>query len=56
MSASASIELKPGDVVSGLDASELVEIRRVSPFGSKVLVEGVGLDSRRLASRPSAAR
>ena len=44
--------LSVGDVVAGLDASELVEIQRVVPFGGKTLVEGVGLDSRRLVKRP----
>ena len=44
----------PGDVVSGLEPSELVEIRRVAPFGGKMLVEGVGLQSRRIVKRPFA--
>ena len=35
--------LAPGDIVSGLEPSELVEIRRIVPFGSKTLVEGVGV-------------
>ncbi len=47
--------LAPGDVVSGLEASELVEIQRVAPFGGKTLVEGVGLQSRRMVKRPLAA-
>jgi superfamily II DNA or RNA helicase len=47
--------LAPGDVVSGLEASELVEIQRVIPFGGKTLVEGVGLQSRRMVKRPLAA-
>lgn len=47
--------LAPGDVVSGLEASELVEIKRVAPFGGKTLVEGVGLQSRRVVKRPLAA-
>jgi hypothetical protein len=38
----------PGDVVAGLESSELVEIQRVAPFGGKTLVEGVGLQSRPL--------
>jgi len=45
----------PGDVVEGLDQSELVEILSVKPFGGKTLVEGVGLQSRRLIQRPLAA-
>ncbi|GIV04317.1 MAG: helicase [Fimbriimonadales bacterium] len=44
--------LAPGDVVAGLEPSELVEVRRVAPFGSKTLVEGVGLQSRRVVKRP----
>ena len=47
--------LSPGDVVAGLDANELVEVQRVVPFGSKILIEGVGLQSRRLVKRPLAA-
>jgi len=42
----------PGDVVSGLEPSELVEIQRIAPFGSKILVEGVGVQSRRVIKRP----
>jgi hypothetical protein len=47
--------LAPGDVVSGLESSELVEIQRIAPFGNKTLVEGVGLQSRRMVKRPLAA-
>ena len=47
--------LAPGDIVAGLDPSELVEVRRVAPFGNKTLVEGVGLQSRREVKRPLAA-
>ena len=47
--------LDPGDVVEGLEVAELVEIQRVAPFGSKTLVEGVGLQSRRMVKRPLAA-
>ena len=45
----------PGDVVAGLEASELVEIQRLAPFGGKTLVEGVGLQSRRTLRRPLTA-
>ena len=48
-------DLRDGDVVEGLESSELVEIQRVIPFGGKVLVEGVGLQSRRMIKRPLAA-
>jgi SNF2 family DNA or RNA helicase len=44
--------LAAGDVVSGLDPSELVEIRRVSPFAGRTLVEGVAVQSRREIRRP----
>jgi len=44
--------LAPGDVVAGLEASELVEVKRISPFGSKTLVEGVGIQSHRSFKRP----
>ena len=47
--------LASGDVVAGLDSVELVEIQRVAPFGGKTLVEGVGVQSRRLVQRPLAA-
>ena len=44
--------LKIGDVVSGLDSTELVEIRKISPFGDKILIEGIGTQSHRLIIRP----
>ena len=44
--------LSPGDVVSGLDPAELVEVQRISPFGKKTLIEGVGVSSRRVIQRP----
>ncbi|BCX11787.1 MAG: hypothetical protein KatS3mg067_0725 [Thermosynechococcus sp.] len=47
--------LAPGDVVAGLEPSELVEIQRVAPFGNKTLVEGVGLQSGRMVKRPLTA-
>jgi superfamily II DNA or RNA helicase len=51
----ANNKLAPGDVVAGLEPSELVEVRRLAPFGNKTLVEGVGLQSRRVVMRPLAA-
>ncbi len=48
---SAECNLRPGDVVAGLEAAALVEIRHISALGSKVLVEGVGLESRRVVKR-----
>jgi len=42
----------PGDIIAGLEPSELVEIQRIIPFGGKMLVEGVGLQSRRMVKRP----
>ena len=50
-----SSTVAPGDVVSGLEPSELVEVQRVAPFGSKTLVEGVGVQSRRVVRRPLTA-
>ena len=47
--------LAPGDIVSGLETTELVEVRRVVPFGSKTLVEGIGVTSRREVKRPLSA-
>jgi hypothetical protein len=41
-----------GDIVSGFDPAELVEVRKLSPFGNKTLVESVGLESRREIKRP----
>lgn len=43
--------LTPGDVVRGLEPFELVEIRRLTPLGNKVLVEGEGLQSGRILRR-----
>lgn len=47
--------LNTGDIVSDLEPNELVEIRRVVPFGSKTLIEGVTLQSRREVRRPLSA-
>ncbi|MEW6081855.1 MAG: helicase-related protein [Bacillota bacterium] len=44
--------LAPGDIIAGLEPSELVEIQRIVPFGGKMIVEGVGLQSRRVVKRP----
>jgi superfamily II DNA or RNA helicase len=52
---SAEYALKPGDVVAGLEPGELVEVQRLAPFGSKILVEGVGASSRRQVRRPLSA-
>jgi len=48
-------EIGAGDIVSGLEPHELVEIQRVAPFGARTLVEGIGLQSRRMVKRPLAA-
>ncbi len=42
----------PGDIVSGLEPNELVEIQRIVPFGRKKLVEGIVLKSQRRIKRP----
>ena len=45
-------KLAPGDIVSGLEPAELVEIQRIAPFGSKTLIKGVGVQSRQVITRP----
>jgi len=45
-------QISVGDIVSGLDPNELVEIRELSAFGHKTLVEAVGLGTRREIRRP----
>src|SRR5437667_4574040 len=47
------IGLQPGDVVSGLEPDELVEITGLSAFGkNKTLVEGVGVSTHKVVRRP----
>jgi len=46
------VHLKPGDIVAGLEPGELVEVQRIAPFGSKLLVEGIGASTRRQVRRP----
>lgn len=43
---------EPGDIVAGLEPLEHVEVQSLQPFGSKWLLKGVTLDSRRAISRP----
>ena len=45
-------DLAPGDIVSGFEPDEHVEIRRIAPFGGKTLIEGIGVTSRREIRRP----
>jgi SNF2 family DNA or RNA helicase len=47
--------IAPGDIVSGLEPAELVEVQRLSAFGGRTLLEGVGVQSRRLIRRPLSA-
>src|SRR5205823_14606705 len=47
--------IAPGDIVSGLEPAELFEVQRLSPFGGKTLVEGDGVQTRRLIRRPLSA-
>ena len=47
-----TVNFTVGDVVSGLEPDDLVEISRVAPFGNRLLIEGVGVQSRRLVKRP----
>jgi superfamily II DNA or RNA helicase len=44
-----------GDIVSGLEPDEHVEIRQIKPFGAKTLIEGVTVTSRREIRRPLSA-
>lgn len=46
------IPLQAGDIVAGLEPDEHVAIRRVAPFGSRMLVEGIEVTSRREIQRP----
>ena len=48
-------QFQPGDLVSGLEPAELVEIRTLSPFAGKTLIEGIGVESRRVIRRPLSA-
>ncbi|MCS7260700.1 MAG: helicase, partial [Anaerolineae bacterium] len=52
METEPTVGIAAGDIVSGLEPDELVEIRRLTPFGSRWLVEGIGLRSRREIRRP----
>src|SRR6266542_1125641 len=45
-----------GDIVSGLEPNELVEVRRVAPFGAKTLVEGITLQRKQEIKRPLSAQ
>src|ERR1043165_5187359 len=44
--------ITPGDFVAGLEPDEHVEVSKVNSFGTKTLVEGVGVTSRRFIRRP----
>lgn len=48
-------DLNSGDIVSGLEPDEHVEIRQIKPFGAKTLIEGVTVTSRREIRRPLSA-
>lgn len=52
MSTAEDTVIAVGDVIAGLDPSELVEVRRIASFGSKKLLEGVGLQSDKIYKRP----
>jgi hypothetical protein len=51
-----SANIAAGDIVSGLEPSELVEVRRVAPFGAKTLVEGITLQRKHEIKRPLSAQ
>lgn len=40
-----------GDVISGLEPSEMVEVERITPYGKKVLINGLGVQSRKKVER-----
>ncbi len=40
-------DLTIGDIVSGLEPDEHVEIRQIKPFGAKMLIESVAVTSQR---------
>src|SRR5437764_155833 len=44
--------IAPGDIVDGLEPTELVEVTRIAPFAGKMLVEGITVESRRQIKRP----
>lgn len=44
-----------GDIVAGLEPDEHVEVTKVTPFGQRTLIEGVGVTTRRVVRRPLAA-
>src|SRR5947209_2499647 len=44
--------IAPGDIVGGLEPTELVEVTRITPFAGKMLVEGIMVESRRQIKRP----
>ncbi|HVA49581.1 MAG TPA: helicase-related protein [Pirellulales bacterium] len=48
----STVSFAPGDVVAGLEPDEHVELRNITSFGPKMLVEGIGVTSRRLIRRP----
>lgn len=48
-------EIQPGDIISGLEPAELVEVLRIAAFGGRTLVEGVGVESQRRVRRPLTA-
>lgn len=49
----SSFPFSPGDIVQGLDPTELVEIRSITPFGAnRVRVDGVTVTSHRELRRP----
>jgi len=48
----STTELRTGDIVAGLEPDENVEIRRIATYGSKILIEGIGIVSHREIRRP----
>lgn len=48
----SNTQVAPGDIVAGLEPDEHVEVTKVTPFGQRTLVEGVGVTTRRVVRRP----
>jgi len=49
---SQGLPIAVGDIIDGLEPSELVEVTRLAPFGTRTLLEGVTTESRRQVRRP----
>jgi hypothetical protein len=48
----STVQIAPGDIIAGLEPDEHVEVTKVTAFGNRTLVEGVGVTTRRVVRRP----